>query len=142
MQIFHTSPEKIEKIDSFGMFGECLCFSADVYQMSACSTVTYSIEINEDEIIEAGSFFYQDDCEKLNDIVEDIMDLAGCGREEAEEFLSQRESHSDAEIDWRIQGYAGEAAKVLGYKCAEAEDEQGTVYLVPMLDRENQLTMI
>lgn len=135
MQIFHTSPNEITKIDMFGQFGECLCFSNDVYQMSACETIVYSLEVEETDIVEANSFFYRDDCDKLESIIDEIMDLAECDKETAEELLSQNATHEDPEIDWRIQGFAGEAAKVLGYKAAEAQDEQGIVYIVPMLDR-------
>ncbi len=142
MQLFHTSPNEITEINPFGLFGECLCFSADIYQMSACSVLTYTVEIEDNEMIEASSFFYRDDYEKLNSIVIDVMELAECDEEQAQEYLSQLDSHSDAEIDWRLQGYTGEAAKALGYKAAIAEDEQGAVYIVPMLNRESELSLI
>ncbi len=142
MQLFHTSPTEIKEISAYGMFGECLCFSADVYQMSACDVITYQINIDDADIIEARSFFYQADCDKLNEIVAEIMELADCDEEQAQELLSQNDFFGDAEIDWRIQGYAGEAAKVLGYKAASADDEQGTVYIVPMLDKEADLERI
>lgn len=139
MRIYHTSPDKIIKINSSGMLGECLCFSASVYCMSACEVIVYALDIEDADVVEASSFFYRDDYSKLDFIVSEVMDLAGCDEEEAQELISQRTAHSDAEIDWRIQGYAGEAAKVLGFKAAEAQDEQGTVYIVPMQGRENDL---
>ena len=142
MKLFHTSPTEIKDINNYGMFGECLCFSADVYQMSACEVLTYSIEVDEDEIIKANSFFYREDYELLNEIITEIMELAECDEEQAQEYLSQNDNHGDAEIDWRIQGYSGEAAKVLGFKAAAAEDEQGTVYIIPMLKREAELKLI
>lgn len=136
MQIFHTSPDEITSINKFGMLGECLCFSVDIYKMAARKVIVYSLDIDEQDIIDASSLFYRDDDAKLDGIVQDVMELADCDREEAEELISQRSSYSDdAEIDWRIQGYAGEAAKALGYSAARAEDEQGTVYIVPMFER-------
>lgn len=140
--VYHTSPDPITKISKFGASGECLCFSDKIYQMASCEVVTYKIELNEDEIIEASSFFYRDDCELLNDIVAEIMLLTDCDEDTAQEYLSQRDQYGeDYEIDLRIQGFTGEAAKALGYKAAEAEDEQGTVYLVPMFGRESELIL-
>lgn len=141
MQIFHTSPSPITKITDNGMFGECLCFSIDVYTMSACDTLTYSIDMGEDDVIEASSFFYRDDCGLLNGIVASVMELTDCDEDQAQEYISQRDSYCDAEIDWRIQGYTGEAAKLLGYGAASAQDEQGTVYIVPMMGRESILNL-
>jgi hypothetical protein len=139
MKLFHTSPVKIETINNYGMLGECLCFSSDVYQMAPGEVITYAIEIDESEMIEASSFFYQDDAEKLDVIVSNIMAMADCDSDQAEKYLSQNDNHHDAEIAWRIQGYAGEAAKVLGYQAAVADDEQGTVYIIPMSGREAEL---
>lgn len=142
MELFHTSPSPITVINSYGMLGECLCFSSSVYQMAACEVLVYKIEVSEDEIIKASTFFYRDDCDKLDPIVSNIMELADCDEEQAQEYLAQNDHHPDAEIDWRIQGYAGEAAKVLGFRVCEALDEQGTVYIVPMRGREADLILI
>lgn len=142
MELFHTSPNPIDAINSYGMLGECLCFSTNVYQMAACKVLVYKLEVSEHEIIEARSFFYRDDYEKLDRIVANVMELADCNEEQAQEFLSQNDHHHDAEIDWRIQGYAGEAAKVLGFRACKAQDEQGAVYIVPMYGREADLILI
>lgn len=142
MKLFHTSPEKIEKISKFGMFGECLFFSSSVYVMTAVEDyITYSIEINEDDVIEVGSFFHHDEWEKLNDIVQHIMDVCECDEEEAQDYLDGSEHHEDGEMDWMIQGLQGDAAKVLGYRAAQSEDEQGAVYIVPMFGRESELKL-
>lgn len=139
MKIYHTSPNEITKIDRFGRFGEFLFFASSPYEMAACETITYSIELSEDEVIEANSFFYREDCDKLADLVAEVMDLAQCDEDDAEEYLSGRKSHEDAEIDWDIQKLTGEAGKVLGYRAVEARDEQGTVWLVAMAGRESEL---
>lgn len=142
MKLFHTSSSLITEISPCSdYFGECLFFSATEYKMSEASIYTYAIEVDESEIIEANSFFFQNDCEKLNDLVAEVMDLADCGEEQAQELLSQNDSHEDAEIDWEIQGLTGMAAKALGYKCAEAQDEQGCVYIVPMFSKEEWLNL-
>ena len=142
MKLLHTSPTEITKITKFGTFGDCLCFSNDRYLMSECEVITYSIELSEDDVIDAHTFFYRDDYEMLNAIIEDVMSLADCDEDEAQELLAQNDNHSDAEIDWRIQGYTGAAAKVLGFKAARAQDEQGDVFLVPMFGNENILTAL
>ena len=139
MELFHTSPNKIEKITKSGRFGEFLCFSANVYEMSACETITYKIAINEDEIIDANSFFYREDWQKLQSIVEEVMELAGCDEDEAQELLSQRAQHDDAEVSWDIQKLSAKAAKALGFRAVATPDEQGTCYLVDMLGRETEL---
>jgi len=143
MILFHTSPTEIKAgtINDDGILGECLCFSADIYQMCPGKVITYEIEIDEDDIIEANSFFYRDDYKKLDIIIKNIMEYAECDEEQAQEYLSQRDSHGDGEVDWRIQGYTGEAAKALGYRAAQAEDEQGQVYIIPMLNNESLLTL-
>lgn len=142
MEIFHTSPAPITAINSYGMFGECLCFSSSFYQMAACEVLVYKMEISENEIVKAGSFFYRDDCDKLSGIVANIMELADCDEDQAQEYLSQNDNHPDDEIDWRIQGYSGEAAKALGFRACQAQDEQGAVYIVPMRGREADLILI
>lgn len=139
MKLYHTSPKEITKITKNGAFGESLCFSADVYSMSVGTDFIYSIELEESDVIEASRFFYQDDCDALDSIVEHIMSVVECDKEEAESYLDGSASHEDAEIDWMIQGMMGDAAKLLGYKAAQAQDEQGAVYIVPMFGKESEL---
>ncbi|SEN65748.1 hypothetical protein [Halomonas caseinilytica] len=149
MQLIHTSPSEITEINSFGRFGEFLFFSEDEYVMTAGEHVTYSIEIDEDDIIEAGQLFYHDDAEKLDGLVQAVMDLTGCEEDTAEELIAQNEDvHSIdcdiepedlAEASWDIQRIAGEAAVILGYRGVEMEDEQGTAYLINMKGREADL---
>ncbi|WP_277810673.1 hypothetical protein [Chromohalobacter canadensis] len=149
MKLIHTSPAAITEINSFGRFGEFLFFSADEYVMTAGEHVTYSIEIGDDEVIEAGLLFYHGDAEKLDNLVKAVMDLTGCDEDTAEELISQREDvHSIdcniepedlADTSWEIQRITGEAAAVLGYRGVEMEDEQGTAYLINMKGREAEL---
>jgi len=139
MKLFHTSPKKITKINSRGMFGESLCFSSSVYSMSVGEVIVYSLEIDESEVIEAQRFFYYDDSEKLNDIISQIMDVCEVEEEEAKSFLENKSNPDDAEDGFWIQGLMGDAAKILGFKAAQSEDEQGIVYIVPMMGKESEL---
>ncbi|WP_275289162.1 hypothetical protein [Halomonas elongata] len=149
MQLIHTSPSEITEINSFGRFGEFLFFSEDEYVMTAGEHVTYSTEIDEDDIIEASQLFYHDDAEKLDGLVEQVMEMVGCDEDTAEELIAQNEDvHSIdcdiepedlAEASWDIQRIAGEAAVILGYRGVEMEDEQGTAYLINMKGREADL---
>jgi hypothetical protein len=43
---------------------------------------------------------------------------------------------------WWLQGKRGECAVKMGYDGCEDEDEQGAVYIVPMLGRENELRLL
>lgn len=137
--VYHTSPKKITEINKDGMFDDCLFFSDDVYSMSVGSVYVYTIELN--NTIEVNSFFYHDDYLKLNDIVSNIVNVADVTEDEARDLLDGTDESSDGDISWFIQAKQGEAAKVLGYEAAEAEDEQGAVYIVPMLDKLNELTL-
>ena len=53
MKLFHTSPKEIKKIDQFGNFEDCLFFSARVYQMAIGEVITYSIDAENMDFIEA-----------------------------------------------------------------------------------------
>ena len=48
----------------------------------------------------------------------------------------------DLEASWWIQGLQGDVAKIMGYRAAEGFDEQGTVFIVPMLGREVDLRLV
>jgi len=138
MKIYHTSPEKINKITKTGVFGECLCFSDDIYFMTQAETpVVYTLEIDEEKIIDA---FDLDG----KSVIKDIADYFDTNDEHAERILDGRKvvgalDGYDGEDDWWVQGKQGEAAKNMGYEAARGEDEQGTVYIVPMFGREKDL---
>lgn len=139
MELFHTSPAEITNINTFGRFGEFLCFSADVYTMSAGEVVTYKIEVDDTDIIESSSLFYHEGAEKLSPLVERVMELAGCDEDTAEDLLSQKDDCGDAELSWDIQALTAQAAKILGYRGVSMSDEQGTCYMIDMLGHEAEL---
>ena len=142
MELFHTSTSEITQITTTGRFGEFLCFSSNVYSMSAGGFLTYKLEIDESEIIEAGSLFYHENAAALSGIVAQVMQLANCDEDTAEELLSQREDCGDAEMSWDIQALTAEAAKRLGFRGVSMSDEQGTCYMIDMLGRESELQHI
>jgi hypothetical protein len=145
MQILHTSPAEITKIHSNGVAGDCLFFTAgdcvdDAYSMSQCETIVYSMDIEDDKIIEV---CFLDDQE----IADQIAELFDVEDEEAWMLLDGRMNGIDTdsytmENDWALQGLRGECAKKMGYDACEDTDEQGTVYIVPMTGLEDRLTKI
>lgn len=129
MELIHTSPNKIDSIYGDGF----LCFSVNEYSMCARDDyVTYAIDVADEELVDCNSYFYRDDYEKLDDIVEEVMSLLGCDRDFAEEVLSERQSPdtTDSEILWEIQRLTAKCAVVLGYRGAIMTDEQGTLYMI------------
>ncbi|ENU35042.1 hypothetical protein [Acinetobacter parvus] len=137
MKLFHTSPNKIEKVSKFGNFDDCLFFSTNVYEMSAGETITYSINADDMRFIDASDLH---DSEVIAEIAERFeIDL-----DDAESLLDGSDSvwnhdFADAENDWFIQAKRGECAKRMGFDGCKDHDEQGVVYIIPMLNRESIL---
>lgn len=155
MEIIHTSPNKIEKINTKGLFNDCLFFSEDRYVMTASKKVfTYVLEISDDDTIVV------DDLKNeliIKDIISDISDMKIT--EDVNEGLAQQLLTSEvsifdlipegtidcteySEYDWEIQSYQGKCAKLMGFKACLSVDEQGDVWIIPMLGRENDLKLI
>ena len=137
--MFHTSPNKIEKININGIAQDCLFFSDDVYVMTQSDTY----------------YIYEADfncalaCELYDEeIINEIAEHFDCDLELAEGLLDasenewQQDFDCEAEDSWWLQGKRGECAKKMGFDGCEDEDEQGTVYIIPMLGREDELTLI
>lgn len=150
MNLIHTSPVEINKINEFGTFGTFLCFSDSEYVMTAAGEhIAYSIEIDEADIIDAESLFYHEDANKLDAIVELVMAAVGCDEDTAEELISQREDvHSIecdiepedlADVSFEIQRRSAEAARALGFRGVAMDDEQGRMYLIDMEGKEIEL---
>lgn len=141
--LYHCTSNPITEIDEYGRFGEFLFFGSSPSHMGE---VTYQLEIDTDEnkglIIDCGRFFYREDCSKLDDIVSEVMNLADCDEDQAQEYLSQRDHVSDAELDWDIQGLTAKAAKILGFRGVAVPDEYGTSYMIDMLGLESELNLL
>lgn len=148
MELFHTSPSEIASITTGGRYGEFLCFASKPYSMSAGSVVTYKVEVDEADIIEAGSLYYHEDAGELADLTERVMEMVGCDEVTAEELISQRadvfsldniDADDAGEVSWDIQAISAQAAKLLGFRGVRMQDEQGACYMIDMIGRENDL---
>jgi len=137
--MFHSSPELIVEgtINELGVAGSCLFFSDHIYVMTASSAVyVYEAEF---ECIRASQLYDEQ-------IVAEIAAEFGVDEDTAEALLDGSESEwdngADAEDSWWLQGKRGECAVRMGYDGCEDVDEQGTVYIVPMQGRENELKLV
>ncbi|WP_288076476.1 hypothetical protein [Pseudomonas sp.] len=148
MQLFHTSPAEIAAISKSGRFGEFLFFSSDVYVMTAGDAVTYSLELDEDAIIDADRLFYHEDAEKLDALVAELADRFEIDADTAEDLIAEKASVYDldsiepedmADASWDVQRFTARAAKILGFRGVAVSDEQGTAYMIDMLGREADL---
>lgn len=139
MKITHTSPVEITNIVKTGVFDDCLFFSDSEYVMTAADVVyVYSLDIEDESLIS---------CYELHDdeVIEDIIRVLDVDAEAAESMLCGDTTAFDnglvGEDDWWIQAKQGECAKKMGYAGCISEDEQGTVYIVPMFGREKELKL-
>ena len=139
MKLYHTSPTKIEKINKFGLFDDCLFFSSNIYSTGDVNFI-YSIEVQESDIVNVSQLYSEN-------IINHIVNNLECSEEEAEKLLiGEIETHDimdyeeAGESGWFIQAQQGACAKEMGFKACELIDEQGTVYIIPMFSRENELT--
>ena len=136
--MFHTSPNKELKINKNGIAQDCLFFSDEVYKMSEASIYTFEADFN----CVMASELHDDE------IINQIAEYFNCDLELAESLLDASESEWSQEFDcdgedsWWLQGKRGECAVKMGYDGCEDEDEQGTVYVVPMFGRESELTLV
>ena len=151
MKLFHTSPEKIEKISKFsGLFGEFLFFAGSPYSMSVGPVITYSIEINKEEILEQGALFFRTDGKEITDIIEETMDLFDVDEDTARDLLDETKNTDHIEVDpsmnadlsWELQHLIAQAAQKLGYRGVEVLDEQGTSWMIAMHGKENDLKLV
>lgn len=148
MELIHTSPVEIKEITRSGRFGEFLFFSDREYSMGGHDYIAYSIEVGEDDIIEAGQLFYRHDSAEVADIIEQVADRFNVDIETAEGLIDESVNIYDvdgidpeeaAETSWDIQLYTAKVAKKLGYRGVAVEDETGTSYMIDMLGRESEL---
>lgn len=144
MQLFHTSHKSITEINKSGRFGEFLFFSGRVYQMCAGEAVVYTTEIDEDDIIEAGSLFYHEDAAKLEGLVERFCNRFDVDADTAEEMISERQHLEEYDADdlCDVQHFTAQAAKILGFRGVRVTDEQGTAYMLDMLNKVEELQIV
>lgn len=136
--MYHTSPNKIDQgsINKFGIAGSCLFFSDSVYKMSHASVYTYEAcfecvrasQLHDDAIIAEIASYFDVDLDTAEGLLDSSENEWGHG--------------ADADGSWWLQGKRGECAVKMGYDGCEDSDEQGTVYIIPMIGRENELKLI
>ncbi len=159
----HTSPSIIETINSNHEYFEgALFFSTDIYTMTMSKEVhLYTLEINEDqvidyydleptqEIIEEAKhitnclFDLTLDDDQIFDLItesEDINDLIQEALEEKDSSIEEYGYELIGELSWYVQGYQAKTARENGFIACRSEDEQGTVYSVHLVNREDLLT--
>ncbi|GFM84992.1 hypothetical protein PSCICO_03910 [Pseudomonas cichorii] len=148
MKLFHTSPTEITSIEKNGRFGEFLFFSGNVYAMTAGEAVTYSIDLDNEAVIDAGRLFYHEDAEKLNDLVAELAAHLEIDADTAEDLISEKANVYDldsidpediADASWDVQRFTARAAKILGFRGVAVSDEQGAAYMIDMLTHESDL---
>ena len=139
--MFHTSPSKIEigSINNNGVSGSCLFFSDEIYTMTASKEVyVYEADFN---------------CVSVSQLHDDVIiariaEYFGCDEELAESLLDGSESEWNQDFNcegsdsWWLQGMRGQCAIKMGFDGCEDEDEQGIVYIIPMIGRESELTLV
>ena len=136
--MIHSSPREIKKgvINHFGIAGDCLFFSNDVYRMSEASIYIYEADF---DCIHVGQLYDER-------IVSEIAERFSVDEDIAESLLDGSENvwdhGADGDDSWWLQGKRGECAVKMGYDGCEDRDEQGTVFIVPMFGRESELTLI
>ncbi|HHC7385457.1 TPA: hypothetical protein ACN30P_004418 [Vibrio parahaemolyticus] len=140
--MFHTSPNKIKSasINNNGVAGSCLFFSDDVYVMTASNSY-YVYEADFDCV--RASQLHDDE------IIADIARYFDVDESTAESLLDGTQNEwclddfdCEGEDSWWLQGKRGECAVKMGYDGCEDEDEQGTVYIIPMFGREDELKLV
>ena len=148
--VYHTSPAKIEKIKPHqGHFSGALFFSATEYAMGPVKAI-YSINLEDDQIIEVSDL---DNTEVVAEVVETVQSYLDMEIDEDEaldlltgyssiwDIAEASDSTDIGEFDWALQGLQAKAARNMGYLAAESIDEQGTVYIINMIGRENLLKL-
>ncbi|MAH48254.1 hypothetical protein CMI37_20690 [Candidatus Pacearchaeota archaeon] len=146
MKIYHTSPEKITKINKFqGPFAGSLFFSDEIYQMSNVSDHLYSIDVSDDQIIDASDLYCEEAVGQIIDKAQNDLDLI-LDQDEAEALLDASDQiwgfdceGDKGEFDWWLQGLQGQVAKDKGFIGCESTDEQGVVYILNLIDKEGLL---
>jgi hypothetical protein len=137
--MYHTSPNRIKAgtINNYGIAGSCLFFSDDVYQMSNAAVYVYEADFN---CVEAYELYDEE-------IIAEIADKFDVDSDHAADLLDGSASEwdldcCDAEASWWLQGKRGDCAAKMGYDGCQDTDEQGTVYIIPMMGREAELKRV
>jgi len=158
MKIYHTSANKIEKIEQNGSFGSVLFFSKTPY-CTGRARFTYEMEVDEDEVVGAYEALYLDAIDysvikkfiaELQDYLQRCFNVEVSDEDTLTELLFEEvntydffdDSETAAETGWYIQQLLGEMARDTGYKAFVSKDEQGQVFIADMYQREDELKLV
>lgn len=140
MKLFHTSPEATITPRKSGRFDEFLFFSSSIYVMTAGEHHVFTAEVDESDIIEAGSLWYQENWEAARPFITELMNRLSIDEDDAMALLDESVSIYDIDVDiepadladesWNIQRLTAKCAKALGFIGVQVEDEQGAAYMI------------
>ena len=151
MILYHTSPEKIEKINkNRGPFSGALFFSDSPYYMSTASKNVYTVNVEDSDFIDL--YDLDNDAEIIEDIKhmfnalfdQDINDDDAYDYlvEDIDIFSQDLDGELSSEFSWFLQGIQAKAAKKQGYLGVLSDDEQGAVWIINMINKEHLLNDI
>ncbi len=157
MVITHASQDKITKVINEDFLCDCrmgcLFFGGEGNTYNLAAECNYQYNIDVENVLEMRRLNYKhnfEECEIMKDVFADMritFDFTDDATdEELSELLDETLSIDDFENvfvrreewgmdQWVLQQFQGIIAHKLGYDCAEAEDEQGTVYIAYCVDR-------
>lgn len=149
VDLYHCSPTRLDKIYNSGVFGSFFFFSAQPYCPSeSAHEFIYSLTIDLNTIIAAGSLFYHENALELEPLVAEFCRRFQVDEDTAVDVISEHtqlydiEDRFDADDSWECQLFTARAAKILGYRGVSGRDEQGTCYMIDMLGHFNDLTLV
>lgn len=161
MIINHTSPSIINKINAnHEYFKGALFFSSDIYTMTQSKEIHhYTLELNEDQIIHVSDLDpNQEMIEQVKWDFQCIFDIE-IDEDQAIELLTEEDDQSvieeileenetslyeigyelASEFSWMNQGNQALTAQQMGFIACESSDEQGTVYMINLVEKEELL---
>lgn len=152
---------KVTKIKNIEPFNGFLFFLHQTIGSgpSGRGDAAYRVKLSANDIIDASDIINPYDHEDKNeavlgDILEEIEDLIGVDREDAVDLLTERKSLSEydsseisssldlGQLDWMLQGLTAKAARKLGYKAVNVEDEHGSSFMIDLLGNEDLLNEV
>ena len=155
--VYHCSPTRITKVlkdNSWGGadFSGSMFFALEPYSLGPCRFL-YSMELQDFEVIESCRLDpdVKIDGETASEKIihyASVYDI-NIDEEDAEDLLCDYrtrvlddiDSEARGYIGWFIQGIQGRVAREMGYIATVAQDEQGTVYIAHLHDREHLLSL-
>src|ERR1700753_1314132 len=94
LKLYHATSEEISSIDVYtgGLFDSALIFLDEPYSNTICNPILYSIEIDEDEILDVEEIanLRKKELTKILPIIKKVEEMTGLDRNEAIELLSEQ----------------------------------------------------